>query len=340
MFLPRSNGMRAVPQHLVQYDLSGNVDVVVKGGHWHLLGDAVFYLLRVSWLGFVAWLFTLYSCIIIMFALLFWSGEDLLLNLVTGEPCTFRESLQFSLVTLSTIGYGNIIPQSEYCVVLVTLQFYVALFAGTISSGILFSRVSTPRARICFSSNVVVSTKRGVPTVCFRAVNERASSCLLNAKCRVSALVKDPDMGMRILSPCALTRDTNLMFRVVWNVMHLLDERSPIEGINAQNVEDKLLALVVLIEGNDQTYGSVVFASKCYYPSDFLFDCEFDDIMQMKDSTIFVDLPRISSTHRVLATPLSHLKVCEDDTEEEPETCQCAADLCVVQECDCTSAEL
>eukprot|EP00928_Gymnodinium_smaydae_P096265 TRINITY_DN8463_c0_g1_i1.p1 TRINITY_DN8463_c0_g1~~TRINITY_DN8463_c0_g1_i1.p1 ORF type:complete len:358 (-),score=17.81 TRINITY_DN8463_c0_g1_i1:46-1059(-) len=334
MFLPRSNGMRAVPQHLVQYDLSGNVNVIVKGGHWHLLGDAVFYLLRVSWLVFVGWLFAMYTCVILVFALLYWSDEDLLLNLVTGEPCTFRESLQFSLVTLSTIGYGNIIPQSEYCVVLVTLQFYVAIFVGTISSGILFSRVSTPRARICFSSNVVVSTKRGVPTVCFRAVNERACSCLLNAKCSVSALVKDPGMGVRILSPCPLTRDTNLMFRVVWNVMHVVDEHSPIEGINARNVEEKLLALVVMIEGNDETYGHVVFASKCYYPSDFLFDCEFDDIMQMKDNTIFVDLLGISSTHGVLATQLS---LCKDDIEEEPETFQSAEDVSVVQECDSTT---
>eukprot|EP00930_Biecheleria_cincta_P100018 TRINITY_DN91621_c0_g1_i1.p1 TRINITY_DN91621_c0_g1~~TRINITY_DN91621_c0_g1_i1.p1 ORF type:complete len:173 (-),score=19.69 TRINITY_DN91621_c0_g1_i1:275-793(-) len=153
---------------------------------------------------------------------------------------------------------------------MVALQFWTGVVLGAAAGGMLFSRVSTAHARVAFSDCVVVSNIRGYPTLTFRMVNERPFSCMLDAKCSVSALVKDPVVGMRILAPCKLERSTNMMFRVLWNVMHKIDEDSPISGLTEENVEEKLLALVVQIEGTDQTYMQTVFSNKCYYPSDFV----------------------------------------------------------------------
>ena len=89
------------------------------------------------------------------------------------------------------------------------------------------------------------------------------------------------------------------MFRAVWNLLHRLDEESPICGLNSENCQEKFLAFVVQLEGTDQTYMQKVFANKCYYPSDFRFDETFDDIMTMSPNKITVDLKGLSNTSKV-----------------------------------------
>ena len=78
-----------------------------------------------------------------------------------------------------------------------------------------------------------------------------------------------------------------------------MDEKSPLYGLDEHNFEDKFLAVVVQIEGTDQTYMQKVFANKCYYPSDFRFNESFEDIMTMGTNTITVDLKGLSTTRQV-----------------------------------------
>ena len=85
----------------------------------------------------------------------------------------------------------------------------------------------------------------------------------------------------------------------VWNLLHPLDERSPLHGLDEDNYQDKFLAFVVQIEGTDQTYMQKVFANKCYYPTDFRFNESFEDIMTMGTNTITVDLTGLSKTRHV-----------------------------------------
>ncbi|CAK9024484.1 Inward rectifier potassium channel Kirbac3.1 [Durusdinium trenchii] len=284
----------------VQYDLSGRVDVVVKGSRTQVIGDCAFFLLRTTWSKFMFCLLSTYLSVIFIFGMLFfYVQEDGILCLVKDEPCTFWDGLNLSTHCMSTIGFGTVVPNTAFTNALVIAEFWIAVLMGATAGGLLFSRVSTASSRVAFSDVALVTDVRGTPTITFRIVNERPFSCLFDVTCRVSALVKDPKAGMRILAPCKLERATNMMFRAVWNLLHRLDEESPICGLNSENCQEKFLAFVVQLEGTDQTYMQKVFANKCYYPSDFRFDETFDDIMTMSPNKITVDLKGLSNTSKV-----------------------------------------
>ncbi|CAJ1358925.1 unnamed protein product [Effrenium voratum] len=214
---------------------------------------------------------------------------------------------------MSTIGFGSIVPHSALANTAVAVEFWIAVLMGAAAGGLLFSRVSTASSRVAFSSVALVTNIRGCPAVTMRIVNERPFSALFDVTCRVSALVKDPKAGMRILVPCELERSTNMMFRAVWNILHRLDEKSPLHGLDESNFEDKFLAFVVQIEGTDQTYMQKVFANKCYYPTDFRFNESFADIMTMGMNTITVDLNGLSTTQKV-ADPSKRLSFLRANT--------------------------
>jgi voltage-gated potassium channel len=71
--------------------------------------------------------FTFYSLTVIVFAALYriidvlHPAADFLIN---GEirPITFSEALYFSIVTLSTVGYGDVVPASDLVRVVVSIQ--------------------------------------------------------------------------------------------------------------------------------------------------------------------------------------------------------------------------
>ncbi|CAE6971660.1 unnamed protein product [Symbiodinium sp. CCMP2592] len=283
----------------VQYDLSGRVEVIVKGSKTQVIGDCAFFLLRTSWTKFLCCLVMAYLILILGFAGIYLAEADGMICLIKDEPCDFWDALNLSVHSMSTIGFGSIVPQSALAHSAVAVEFWIAVLMGAGAGGLLFSRVSTASSRVAFSDVALVTNIRGCPTVTMRIVNERPFSSLFDVTCRVSALVKDPKAGMRILVPCELERSTNMMFRAVWNILHRLDEKSPLYGLDEHNFEDKFLAFVVQIEGTDQTYMQKVFANKCYYPSDFRFNESFEDIMTMGTNTITVDLKGLSTTRHV-----------------------------------------
>lgn len=266
-----------------------------------------------------------YLTMIGVFGLLFFLVQkDGILCLAKEEDCTVWDALNLSVHTMSTIGFGTVVSNSRFTDALVMVEFWLSILMGAAGGGLLFSRVSTAGSRVAFSDVALVrslKTVRGCPTISFRIVNERPFSCLFDVTCRVSALVRDSEAGLRVLASCKLERGSTMMFRAVWNLIHCLDEESPLFGLDETNCQEKFLALVVQLEGTDQTYMQKVFANKCYYPADFRFEEDFVDIMAMSGNRITVDLKGLSKTRRIKspeseAVPASRA---EDDGSSENE---------------------
>ena len=87
-----------------------------------------------------------------------------------------------------------------------------------------------------------------------------------------------------------------MMFRVLWNITHTLDEDSPLHCLSSGNCKHNILALVVLLHGTDQTYMQQVFATKCYYREDMLFERKFADMMTFSGNSLYVDMSLMNAT--------------------------------------------
>ena len=118
-------------------------------------------LLTVSWPRFFLFLIAVYCFSNVMFAALFLlcgpsalssNGPD------TGLGLILR-SFFFSVQTLSTIGYGALVPVGTAANVLVAIESIYGLLAYSLITGLFFARFSRIRARLRFSRLAVICSQ-------------------------------------------------------------------------------------------------------------------------------------------------------------------------------------
>ena len=105
-----------------------------------------------------------------VFALLYMADPG---GVTNARPGSFADAFFFSVQTLGTLGYGVMAPKSLASNLITTLETFVGLVNLAIATGLLFARISRPTARIMFSERAVVTPFDGVPTLMFRAANQR-----------------------------------------------------------------------------------------------------------------------------------------------------------------------
>ena len=95
---------------------------------------------------------------------------------VSGRP--FWRAFFFSIETLSTIGYGNIVPVNLAANVVVGVEALTGLAGFAIATGLLFARISRPTANVLFSSHAVVAPYQGISALEFRVANARSNELI------------------------------------------------------------------------------------------------------------------------------------------------------------------
>ncbi len=234
--------------------------------------------LTISWRGFVVLISLGYIVINGLFGALYLLDPK---GLKDARPGSFEDAFFFSVHTLASIGYGVISPQSTYANVLVTIEAIISLLLIALVTGLSFARFSKPNARILFSRYLVISPHDGVPTLFFRAANQR-NNYILEAQIRVY-LAKDEITleGNRIrrIYDLKLVRDVNPTFRLSWLVMHPINETSPFYGITKEDWLNSEAQIIVNITGIDQTVSDSIVSRYLYHPGDLMWDHAFEDII-------------------------------------------------------------
>lgn len=239
--------------------------------------DLYFFLMEASWTKLFFFVFIIYLISNIFFALLYSLDPSGLSH--PGES-NFLNYFFFSVQTMSTIGYGSLSPQSIYTNWIVTIEAAFGLIGVAIITGVIFSKLSRPYAKILFSNKMIFSLFDGQKCLAFRLGNTRGNE-IVEAKVTVSALIdyktKEGKDFRQILN-LPLKRNYSPFFTLTWTVFHPVDETSPLKDIGVDS--KKLKGLVVTVSGHDGTYSNTVYARYVYYPDDIVFDKYFMDIME------------------------------------------------------------
>jgi inward rectifier potassium channel len=146
---------------------SGAVYIGQSRGAWR---DAYHWLLVMPSSAFLAVLALAYLIMNSIFAGLYMADPH---GIVGARPGNFFDAFFFSVQTLGSVGYGAMWPRSDWVNAVVTLEVFVALLNLGAATGLLFARISKPTARIMFSDRAVITEFEGVPTLMFRAANQR-----------------------------------------------------------------------------------------------------------------------------------------------------------------------
>ena len=271
--------------------LGGTTEVRYIGGARDGWRDAYHYLLTIPLWAFFAVMGAWYLAVNLLFAVLYvWVGG------VQGlKPGDFPGAFFFSVETLGTIGYGEMAPASLGAHLVVTAESFVGLFNLAIATGLLFTRISRPTARVIFSEKAVVTQYEGEPTLVLRAANQRRNR-IVEAEVSLSLLhdVVTKEGGMiRRLETLVPIRGRHPAFILSWSIMHRIDELSPLLAETAETLTAQNASILVVLKGLDETFAQTIHARTIYTPDRIVWGAQFKDILESDDE----GQPVINYTH-------------------------------------------
>jgi len=240
--------------------------------------DAYHLLLTIHWVRLIGLICLVYLAMNAGFALLYLAGGDCLKNAV---PNSFLDAFFFSVQTMATIGYGSIYPNTIYANVIVVIEALVGLTMVALATGLMFARFARPTARILFSQVAVITKHNGLPTLMFRAANERQNT-ILEAKLWAVLLrdeISDEGSIMRRFHDLKLTRGHTPIFSLTWMAMHIIDKTSPLYGFTTETLQEVDAEIIVTLTGIDETFAQAINARHSFISDEISWNMKFVDIL-------------------------------------------------------------
>jgi inward rectifier potassium channel len=270
------------------------VERIADRGTWPL--DFYHRLLTIS-----AWtLFALLCAGYVVFNLVF-AGLYLLQpgSIANAAPQSFADPFFFSVQTMATIGYGEMRPATFYANILVTIEVLLGMTGLAIASGLVFARFSRPTARVMFSKVAVIAAHDGVPSLMFRAANQRRNE-ILEAQVSVMLLrdeISSEGVEMRRFHDMEVSRPRTPMFALTWTVIHPIGENSPLYGESRESLLRAHAQIIVSIVGLDETFSQQIHARHTYDAGDIRWNHRFVDIIgRAEDGHRSIDYRRFHDT--------------------------------------------
>jgi inward rectifier potassium channel len=274
----------------------GGREVIAEGLRLSFWADISHRCMTASWPAFIAGAALVFVVFNAVFALLYWVGNLPIANVPGGA---YIDYLYFSIETLSTAGYGDMHPQTHYGHFIAAVELFTGIFSMSLMTGLIFARFSRPNARLLFADNPVISNNDGKPTLMVRFANER-HNIIGNATARLWLLRNEVSLegrSFRRFYELPLVRNEHPALALSWTLYHVLDEQSPLYGLDAGDLDEQEVALVVVVSGYDVVAAQTVHARRSYDHSDIRFGHRYADILDTSDDgRIRIDYGRFHET--------------------------------------------
>jgi len=249
-----------------------------------------------SWPRLICAIILFYVIINSIFATLYLMEEGCIENARVGS---FKDAFFFSVQTLATIGYGKMAPATTFANILVTIEALMGLSGLAVATGVIFSKISRPNARILFGNYALISSYKNSDCFIFRLGNLRTSQIadpLIKAVLICDESSQDGSIR-RAFHDLKLMRNNVPLLMPSWTLRHKIDKDSPLFEMKKEDLEKKNIEIIVSLVGFDETISQTVHAHHSYIASEIKFGGEFVDIMSWdKSGNANVDYKRFHDT--------------------------------------------
>jgi inward rectifier potassium channel len=270
--------------------------IIAEGLERNVWSDLYFNAMTMSWPRFVATLAAAFVALNFVFAVIYDLGDAPIANAREGS---LADLFFFSVETTSTVGYGDMHPQTIFGHVVATAENFTGLLLLAVMTGLVFARFSRPRARIIFAKYPVVTMHNGVTTLVFRMANAR-SNFITEATAKLWVLRPTvTEEGKRLIGfeQMRLLRSENPTFALSWTLFHPIDEQSLLFGQDEDTLAVSQMNFVVSIVGFDEASGQIVRARDVFAAQDVRFGQEYVDFVWIDEHGLrHIDYAKIDAT--------------------------------------------
>jgi inward rectifier potassium channel len=223
-------------------------------------------------------------------------------GIANAHPGSFADAFYFSAQTLATIGYGAMYPASPAANVVVVVETICGLLFTALATGLVFVRFSLTKGRIVFSTKVAIAPFDGVPTLMVRIGNDRSNQIYdaqMRAVLMTSSRTKE---GVRFYrsADLPLQRDRATALARSWNILHAIDQKSPLHGHTPETLTEAEAEVTVTVSGTDDTSLQFVHGRHIYEARDVVWGARLADVISETESgDMILDLRRF---HDLVAT--------------------------------------
>ena len=277
--------------HLRLLNRDGSFNVKRKGlGFWESIS---FYhaVLTMAWWKFLALITLGYFGANAVFAVIYvWCGPGALQPSSTPASgagtmtASFMDAFFFSVQTLSTIGYGNLVPVGLLANTVVSLESLLGLLGFALATGIMFARFSRPTASILYSRNAVVAPYKGITAFEFRVINARSNQIIeLEAKLIFTRFEAVNGGNLRRYYSLPLERGKVAFFPLTWTIVHPVDEQSPLRGLTHEDLIATSSEFLILLTGIDETFSQTVHSRSSYKAEEIVWNAKFINMFTKAD---------------------------------------------------------
>jgi inward rectifier potassium channel len=189
---------------------------------------------------------------------------------------TYLRAFFFSVQTLATIGYGQVVPIGTPANSLVTLESLVGLMGFGVVTGLMFARFSRPTAKVLFSRHALIAPYQNITALEFRVANARSNELIeVSAKVLLSRFEEVDGIRTRRYYPLDLERSGVVFLPLTWTVVHPINEASPLFGETPQSLRESQSELLVLLKAFDEIFSTTVETRTSFIPDEVLFGYRF-----------------------------------------------------------------
>ena len=232
-----------------------------------LTKDTYHELLTCSWAYFFWVLLLLFIGLNVVFSATFilFEGSFIIPSHLKDYP-HFVSGLFLSIQTMSTIGYGGMLPTSLAGELIAAFESLIGLMFTALSTGLIFTRLSRPHAKIIFADSFLYTeTDMGLSLV-FRVANTRGND-IINAQatlCVIDLSQRSSRLNLISIRDLKLRRSSTPAFYLNWIVIHDLNEESPLSDYTLEALSNPNLVYILNITGHDSSFNQTVFQYKRY----------------------------------------------------------------------------
>jgi len=274
----------------------GGREVIAEGLRLSFWADISHRCMTASWPAFIAGAALVFVAFNAVFAFFYWIGNQPISDVPDGA---YIHYLYFSIETLSTAGYGDMHPQTHYGHFVAAVELFTGIFSMSLMTGLIFARFARPNARLLFADHPVISSHDGKPTLMIRFANER-HNVIGNATARLWLLRTEVSLegqSFRRFHELRLLRNEHPALALSWTLYHVLDEESPLYGLDAEGLKQSAVSMVVVVSGYDVVAAQTVHARRSYDHSDIRFGHRYADILDTsEEGRLRIDYGRFHET--------------------------------------------